>query len=196
MGNATIVNFASGETSPKSRGRFDIASYNSSCRKLENFIAEVSGAARYRNGFKHIAETRAGATARIIPFQLNDSQAYMLEFTSGKMRVYKNEQLLMSSAVAAKPILAVIDYGAPGAGAAFLKVTAETGIGIGDHVYVSGVVGMTELNGRVFRVRALGSGATLGFSINDAISGANIDPQSYGAYVSGGTVELVYEVTP
>ncbi len=81
MSNAALVNFAGGETSPKSRGRFDIASYLTSCRKLVNFLAEVSGPARFRPGFKHLAETRAGAVARLIPFQYYDQQAYMLEFT-------------------------------------------------------------------------------------------------------------------
>lgn len=98
MSNAALVNFAGGETSPKSRGRFDIASYNSSCRKLVNFIAEVSGPARFRPGFRKAAETYGSAVARMIPFQFNDSQAYMLEFTHLKMRVYRDGALVMDGA--------------------------------------------------------------------------------------------------
>jgi hypothetical protein len=93
-GNAVLVNFAAGETSPRSRGRFDIPSFTSSCRKLVNFICEVAGPARFRPGLKRRRETRGGAVARQIPFQLNDSQAYMLEFTPGFMRVYKDDDLL------------------------------------------------------------------------------------------------------
>ena len=90
MSNAALVNFAGGETSPKSRGRFDIASYNSSCRKLVNFIAEVSGPARFRPGFRKSSTTLNSAVARLIPFQFSKSVGYMLEFTPGIIRIYKD----------------------------------------------------------------------------------------------------------
>jgi hypothetical protein len=94
MPNAALVNFAAGETSPRSRGRFDLDWFRSSAQKILNFIPEVSGPARYRQGFKYVRQTRGGAEARLIPFQLNSSRGYMLEFTPGKMRVYKDGDLL------------------------------------------------------------------------------------------------------
>ena len=184
MANATLVNFAGGETSPKSRGRFDIASYTSSCRKLVNFIAEVSGPARFRPGFKHISETRSSGVARIIPFQSRDSQAYMLEFTPGKMRVYKNGALLTLERTTVTDVTQAI----PGV----LTVTSGTGLAAGDDVVITDVVGMEELNGRVFR---LGVGGATFFPLLDPNTGASINTMGYGAYVSGGTVRKVYEVT-
>ena len=94
MANAALVNFAAGETSPRSRGRFDAAWYPASCQKLQNFIPEVAGPARFRPGFKFVRETRAGGLARLVPFRLSASRGYMLEFTPGKMRVYKDGDLL------------------------------------------------------------------------------------------------------
>lgn len=94
MPNAALVNFAAGETSPRSRGRFDLDWFRSACQKVVNFVPEVPGSIRYRTGFRHVRQTRAGAAARLIPFQLNSSKAYMLEFTPGKMRVYKDGDLL------------------------------------------------------------------------------------------------------
>lgn len=94
MPNAALVNFAAGETSPRSRGRFDLDWFRAACQKILNFIPEVPGPARFRSGFKIVRQTRGGAVARKIPFQLNSSKAYMLEFTPGKMRVYKDEDLL------------------------------------------------------------------------------------------------------
>jgi len=103
MSNAALVNFANGETSPKSRGRFDIPAYASSCRKMVNFIPEVQGPARFRNGFKRAANTYDNRAAKLMTFQYNDSAAYVLEFSaaplksdgtpyvgSGKMVVYKD----------------------------------------------------------------------------------------------------------
>jgi hypothetical protein len=90
MPNATLVNFAGGETSPKSRGRFDIQSYPASCRKMRNFIAEVQGSARYRPGFQHLAGTTSNAIARMVPFHVSSALSYMLEFTPGKVQAYRD----------------------------------------------------------------------------------------------------------
>ena len=107
MSNAALVNFANGETSPKSRGRFDIAAYASSCRKMVNFIPEVQGPARFRNGFKRVANTYDNRVAKLVTFQYNDSDAYVLEFSataiaggvytpgSGVLRVYGGDGTLV-----------------------------------------------------------------------------------------------------
>jgi len=94
MPNAVLVNFAAGETSPRSRGRFDLDWFRAACQKILNFIPEVPGPARFRSGFKFVRQTRGGAVARLVPFQINASRGYMLEFTPGKMRVYKDGDLL------------------------------------------------------------------------------------------------------
>lgn len=103
MANATLVNFASGETSPKSRGRFDIASYASSCRKMENFIAEVQGSARFRSGFKHIDNTYKNKVARLIPYQISEGSAFMLEFTPNRLRVFENQVPVAQEAAGLDP---------------------------------------------------------------------------------------------
>jgi len=97
MPNAIFVNFAAGETSPRSRGRFDLPWYRAACQKVLNFIPEISGPARYRTGFKFVRQTRGGAIARLVPFQINSTLNYILEFTPGKLRFYKNEDLLLKT---------------------------------------------------------------------------------------------------
>lgn len=183
MPNAVLVNFAGGETSPKSRGRFDIQSYTSSCRKLVNFIAEVSGPARFRPGFRHLAETASGAVARLIPFQYNDEQAYMLEFTAGKMRVYKDGALQ----TIARTTVTAITKASP----AVITVSSTTDLANGDTVQITGIVGMTELNGRWVKL-AGNSGST--FQLVDPITGHNINSTNYGTYSSGGTLVEAYEI--
>lgn len=182
-GNATLVNFVAGETSPRSRGRFDIPSFVSSCRKLLNFICEVTGPARYRPGFRHIRETRAGAVSRLIPFQLNDSQAYMLEFSPSFMRAFKDEDLLtlgrttITAATKANPCV--------------ITVASTTDLANGDEIIITGIVGMTQLNGRQVKL-ANKSGST--YQLVDPATGANIDSTSYGTWTSGGVVVEVYEI--
>lgn len=103
MANATLVNFAAGETSPKSRGRFDIGSYLSSCRKLENFIPDVQGSVRYRPGFRHLDATYKNAVARLIPYQISEDVAFMLEFTPNRLRIFENEVPVAQEAAGLDP---------------------------------------------------------------------------------------------
>lgn len=188
-GNATLVNFAAGETSPRSRGRFDIPSFISSCRKLVNFICEVSGPARFRPGFKHIRETRGGAVSRLVPFQLNDSQAYMLEFSPAFMRVYKDEDLqtVERTTISTHPT----NGGITNANPCVIGLVSATGLANGDEVIITGIVGMTELNGRQVK---LANKVGAKFELVDPITGSNIDSTSYGTWTSGGTVVEVYEI--
>ena len=210
MGNATIVNFASGETSPKSRGRFDIASYNSSCRKLENFIAEVSGAARFRPGFKHLAPTRSRANARLVPFQFNDEQAYMLEFSEGydfsytlgvvvsttvvgKMRVFKDGARLM------KPAMDILHIGYNATGGLQLQVDGDVTatLAAGDTVVISGAGGAVDLNGRDWYVAVMVGYSAItdrtSFDLASPHTGVQF-PYAASFETTGATVSAIYEV--
>lgn len=61
-------------------------------------------------------------------------------------------------------------------------ITAANSFSDGDIIEITGVVGMTELNGNFYEVDdATGSG----FTLND-LDGANVNSTGYGAYSSGG----------
>src|SRR3990167_5859727 len=183
MPNATLVNFAAGETSPKSRGRFDLDWFRSSCEKVLNFIVELAGPARYRSGFRAIRQTRAGAVARLVPFQVNDTQAYMLEFTDSKMRVYKDGELLT---VDRTTVTAITN-----ANPAVITVAATTSLANGDEVIITDIVGMPELNNRQVK---LTNGSGLTFELVDPTTGGNVDSTGLGVYSSGGTLVEIYEI--
>lgn len=78
-----------------------------------------------------------------------------------------------------------------GAGATFtVSWSVPPTLSTGDWVFVDGVVGMTELNGRTFVVSVAGSNISL-FDIY----GNAIDSSAYAAYISGGTASRIFTLT-
>lgn len=180
--NVSQQNFAAGELSPKMRGRFDLPIYGNGAERFENFIAETQGPARFRTGSIFVLNTRRNHVGVLIPFQFNDSQSYMLEFTEGYMRIHKDGGVVVESS---KTIT--------GATAANPVVITSNGHGYsnGDEVLISGIVGMTELNGRSFIVTNKAAN-TFELYDNDAVA---VNGTTFTAYASGGIAERVVEIT-
>jgi hypothetical protein len=179
--NTSLQNFAAGELSPKIRGRFDLELYYNGAEKIKNFISETQGPARFRTGTKYVLHTRLNNPAVLIPFQFNDEQAYVLEFTDQKLRIYKDEGILLESA---KTIT-----GATNANPVVVS-SAGHGYSNGDEVFINSVGGMVELNGKSYLVKNVAAGT---FEITD-VDGNNIDGTGFGIYTSGGTAEKIVEV--
>ena len=85
------THFNTGEISDRLKGRVDLEKYKHGCEVLENFIVLPEGGVTRRSGTHYVADTKtAGAVARLIPFQFNDEQAYVLEFGHQYFRIYKD----------------------------------------------------------------------------------------------------------
>ena len=99
MANLRIMqpSFAAGELTPALHARVDLAKYNVGAKQLKNFFVHAHGGASNRQGTDYVA-TALGVT-RLIPFQYNVEQAYMLEFSNLKMRVLKDGALVESGGV-------------------------------------------------------------------------------------------------
>lgn len=93
------TNFSAGEFSPELEGRVDLEKFNNSAKLLRNVVVMKQGGATIRPPLDFLAETHAGAagTVRPIPFVFSRSTAYMLEFGSLSMRVWKQKVLVESS---------------------------------------------------------------------------------------------------
>lgn len=100
------------------------------------------------------------------------------------------------------PTLAMTTYGAfaqvstaaiTGATAANPVVITSVGHGLtsGDYVFITGVVGMTQLNGNTYKITVIDANT---FSLQN-YAGANIDGTAFTAYTSGGTWYKTYECT-
>ena len=184
MAKVIQSSLSGGEVSLAVGARVDIGKYKTSLAICENAFVQVQGGVSNRTGFEFVAECKSGTLAtRLIPFAFNTTQTYSLEFGNLYIRIIKDGgQVLtgtpktITGATAANPVVIT---------------SIAHGFANGDDVFVTGVVGMTQLNGRTMRVA---SQAANTFELTD-YDGNNIDSTAYTAYSSAGTAEEVYQIT-
>ena len=84
-------NFTAGELTPKLYGRTDIAKYDNGAQTVENFLVQPHGGLTRRPGTQFVAEVKtSSASTRLVPFEFNVEQAYVLEFGNLYFRIYKD----------------------------------------------------------------------------------------------------------
>lgn len=84
--------FASGEVSPAFWGRTDMVKYAQGLRTLRNYYVMKFGGAQSRSGTKLINyQKENGYAPRLIDFEFNDEQTYILEFGEKYIRFYRND---------------------------------------------------------------------------------------------------------
>lgn len=95
--SSPITNFSAGELSPRFDGRVDLSKYFNGCSLLENATVLPVGGVKRRMGFEYIGEVKNSAKkVKLIRFQFNVEQVYMLEFGEFYVRIYKDGELLTS----------------------------------------------------------------------------------------------------
>jgi len=171
------TNFTAGELTPKLAGQVDFKKYSNGVETLENMTVFPQGGVSRRNGSRFVCEVKdSTAITRLISFEFNITQAYVLEFGNNYIRFLKDNGQITE---AAKTITAIT-----AANPAVVTSTSH-GFSNGNDVWIAGVVGMTRLNGRRFTVA---SSTTNTFELTGE------DSTSYDAYSSGGTASKTYEI--
>ena len=95
-----IYSFNAGELSPTMDGRIDLDKYKKGCAKLVNFIPKIHGPATKRPGTRFVQEVKTSANnVRLIPFQFNTEQSYILEFGDKYIRFYMNGGVILLTGV-------------------------------------------------------------------------------------------------
>lgn len=91
--------FAGGEISPSLYGRIDLEKYQTSLRRCRNFIVRQYGGVENRPGTRFVAEAKySDRKCRLIPFQFNSEQTYVLEVGDKYFRVFMDgAQVVYSS---------------------------------------------------------------------------------------------------
>ena len=180
---AALNSFVSGEFSAKLDGRTDFEKYASGCKTLENMLVHPQGAAARRVGTQFISEVKtSSAKTRLIPFEFSTTQTYVLEFGNTYIRMFKDKGQITEGDVT----VTAITKANPGV------VTANShGYANGDFVILSSVVGMTEVNGKTFKVS---NKATNTFELEN-VDGVDVDTSGFTTYSSDGDANRIYEIT-
>lgn len=144
MTTLPFTNFTKGEIAPELQARLDTTQYKAAARRVRNFIIQRYGGLSFRPGFRFVGEVDdVSWTTRYMPFQFNIEQAYVLAFGQSSFRLLSNGGFVIEDNLK----ITAITQAANG------KITAAYhGFVVGDRIYFTGIVGMTELNGRYAKV--------------------------------------------
>ena len=80
------TSFTAGEVAPELLGRPDLRAWANGARRLRNVFIQPTGGLVRRPGLRHVA-TLPGP-AKLIAFEFNTEQTYLLALTAGEMRVF------------------------------------------------------------------------------------------------------------
>ena len=175
--------FSAGEISPLLEGRTGIEKYKEGLADLTNMIVMPTGGTKRRPGTEYLGEVKTSSVkSRLIPFQFKSTDTYILEFGNEIMRVYRNGAQVLNAT--AKTITAATKA-SPG-----VLTSNSHGFSNGDEIFIASVGGMTELNGRNYRVA---NSSTNTFTLTD-LFGAAINTTSFTTYTSGGTATEIFEL--
>lgn len=90
----TKTNFTAGELAPELLGRGDISAFENGARRLRNVFIQPTGGLTRRAGLRHV--TPLPGPARLIPFEFNTEQTYLIVLTDGALRVYQGDALVVT----------------------------------------------------------------------------------------------------
>lgn len=86
--NIDKSNFTGGEISPSLLGRGDLRSYSNGAAKLRNVFIHATGGITRRPGLRYMDTARG--PGRLVAFEFNTEQTYLLAFTDGHLDVYRD----------------------------------------------------------------------------------------------------------
>lgn len=177
--------FNGGEFSPLLNGQVTLEKRKDAVELCQNLLALKQGPATRRGATKFIKEVKSSSNrTELIDFQFSSDQVYQIEVGDQYFRFFKDNAVITE---AAQNITGITK-----ADPAVVTYSGADNYTNGKEVYISGVVGMTEVNGNFYVVANVDTGANT-FELND-VDGNNIDSTGFTTYSSAGTVEQVYEI--
>lgn len=175
--NVLVSNFTAGEFSPRLWAREDLDKYGNAARKIFNMIVTAHGGAKKRPGTRYMVEMpNAVDDVRLIPFQYNVEQSYVLIFGDGFIWFARDQGMLVD----VQKNISGITQTNP----AVVTSTAH-GFSNGEKVYITGVQGMAEVNNQLYVVAN---------KTTDTFELTGVDATGYAAYSSGGQASQFVEL--
>lgn len=185
MARATLAIPAmnAGEASEHYEGRFDLEAYPALCRTLQNFTPMIQGPAERRSGSVHIAEVKDSSSATwLVSYRRSRAVSFVLEFGDSYVRFYFERGLVLSGSPVTPTAITQADPA--------VVTSASHGLSNGQDIFIQSVGGMTELNGRFFRVA---NATTNTFELVDTFD-EDVDSTGFTAFTSGGSIDTPLEV--
>jgi hypothetical protein len=174
--------FAAGEITEELFARVDLAKRQTGLALAKNFWTLPHGPAQNRPGTRYVLDVKDSTNkVRLRGFSYSDTQTMVLEFGAGWLRFHTAGGTLLEATTA----ITGITQANPG-----VVTDNAHGYPNGQTVFLTGIGGMTQLNGRF--VKVAGAAANT-FQLQD-LQGNNINTTGYGAYTAGGTAARVYEI--
>lgn len=185
MSDVVKFAFIAGELSPTLFGRTDLTKFDLGMAEARNFFVDYRGGLSSAPGtrfMEHVWQDQLNT--RMVPFEFapDDEDTYKILFGNEYIRFIQGGNYILETAIS----ITGVTEGLPGV------VTAVAhGLAVARWVKISGVAGMTELNGKTFEVR----NPTIDtFELYSVPDGAPVDTMNMTTYTSGGVIEPVYQI--
>lgn len=184
MAKLILSSFSRGEVGPSVYARVDHEMYKIALRTARNVEIHSAGGVSNRAGTIFIGPCKTHTSIpRLFSFHYRVDDQYTLEMGDLYMRVIRNDGHVLNSstnitaATKASPVV----------------ITASGhGFSNGEEIFVTGVLGMTELNGNRYIVAGV---AGTSFNLTEQADGSNVDGTGFTTYTSAGTIAEVFELT-
>jgi hypothetical protein len=183
------TSFAGGEIAPELWGHADLARVETSATTMRNCFVDYRGGAKSRAGTSFILASKqrpdlGNSPPRLINWQFNVQQGYVLEFGDNYVRFYFEGSVVVENGIA----VTAISQATPG-----VISTAPTahGYNTGDWVIPQNIGGMVNLDDNAYIITVL---TTTTFSIADSINNLPVNTALFPAFTGGGTVSRIYTV--
>ena len=178
------ASFTAGELAPVLHGRVDLQKYQTGVALLKNWIPMQYGGITNRPGLEYVIFAKSRASkSRLIPFQAENGDAFVIELADQKIRFIRNGGIITTSVGS----IDAVTNDDP----LVISTTAGHGLSSGDLVAISECEGMTELNGGIFKVYV---DSPFDFRIAHPVTLQAVNGSDFGVYTSGGLVHEVYEI--
>jgi hypothetical protein len=174
--------FSAGELSALLLGRQDIKKYGSGLYVCLNAVPLSQGAWTRRPGTAYLHQTKFNdRESRVVPFEYSVEQTYILEFGHLYIRFFSSHGILTNT----EQSITSISKASPG-----VVTKVAHGYSNGNRLYLSDIVGMTQLGNREVIV----AGATADtFTMTDT-DGTAINTLGYDTFTSG-NMASIFQVT-
>ncbi|BDG73742.1 hypothetical protein [Roseomonas fluvialis] len=90
------TSFAAGELAPELLGRGDLRAFENGARRLRNVFIQPTGGVARRPGLRHVLPLPG--PARLIPFEFNTEQTYVMVLIGGALRVLQGDAVVATLA--------------------------------------------------------------------------------------------------